>query len=164
MAITSCGIIISLLVVLLGVSIRYAIHKRRVMILYQKLRTVQLFAFQQQSRRYSAIKQAIHHLKITSASVAGATVNKKCVKLCYTDMRDDINDIFYVLLHELAHMISKSWGHGNEFVCCLNELLMLAIKSGAYFVHRKPGNVCGTHVGDYPQIYYKKFISNKQET
>tara|TARA_B100001741_G_C16553761_1_gene601084 strand:- start:5451 stop:5855 length:405 start_codon:yes stop_codon:yes gene_type:complete len=127
---------------------------RRIAILKDKLQTIQLYALQNQSTQYSVIKRAIHDLKIKHSSVAGMTINKKYIKLCYTDMRDDMNDIFYVLLHELAHIISNSWGHGKEFVVSLNELLRLAIESGAYVVNRKPGKVCGTHVGNYPQIYY----------
>jgi hypothetical protein len=57
------------------------------------------------------------------------TVNKSVITLCVKDENGryyDYNTLFYVVLHELAHVISKSEGHGPEFI---NNFKMLIDKS-----------------------------------
>lgn len=58
-----------------------------------------------------------------TAERAGFTDNKgDVVAICLNDVTEEnvqddqyINELFYVVLHELAHMSTSSWGHGSEF-------------------------------------------------
>jgi hypothetical protein len=57
----------------------------------------------------------------------------------------DTNNITYVFLHELAHIMSDSYGHNNEFNENFRFILKLAIQKGLYI----PSNdnsiyICGS--------------------
>ena len=49
---------------------------------------------------------------------AGHTMNKGPIYICIRNKDgsfNDENDIYFVVLHELAHVMSDSFGHGEEF-------------------------------------------------
>lgn len=80
------------------------------------------------------------------------TENKEVITLCLEDQEKkkeyDINTIMYVALHELAHVISTSTGHGAEF----KKNFAMLLKKGAelqFYDPRKPipANYCGIHTG-----------------
>ena len=64
------------------------------------------------------------------------TENKAMITLCLVDPDTktyyDMNTIMYVALHELAHMISKGHGHGDEFKTNFASLLRKAAEVGIY--------------------------------
>ena len=64
------------------------------------------------------------------------TVNKKNVHLCVKDEETgeyfNNNMLMYVLLHEIAHVLSKSVGHTKEFHRKFEELLKKAENLGYY--------------------------------
>lgn len=64
------------------------------------------------------------------------TVNKKHVHLCVKDEETgeyfNNNMLMYVLLHEIAHVLSKSVGHTKEFHRKFDELLKKAEHLGYY--------------------------------
>jgi hypothetical protein len=58
----------------------------------------------------------------------------------------DINTMMYVALHELAHIVSVSVGHGDEFQKNFKDLLRHAIQFGIYeYVDysKNPQEYCG---------------------
>lgn len=59
---------------------------------------------------------------------ASYTINKSKIYLCteYGDEKYDDNMMTYVLLHELAHTITPSIGHGEEFQLNFHKLLARA--------------------------------------
>lgn len=76
------------------------------------------------------------------------TENKAMITLCLKDPKNgefyDMNTIMYVALHELAHMTSKGWGHGDEFKKNFAELLRRAAKLGIYDPRKPmPPSYCG---------------------
>ena len=67
-----------------------------------------------------------------------------------------MNTIFFVALHELAHIMTKSIGHNKEFWDNFKFLLKFAIDNGYYKYtpyHIKPEKYCGIIITDTP---YKK--------
>jgi len=63
------------------------------------------------------------------------TLNKEKVYLCLTDENGKYyskNTLMYVLLHELAHVLSDSIGHTGEFHTTFEQLQDEATKAGIY--------------------------------
>lgn len=64
------------------------------------------------------------------------TQNKRYITLCLKDPKTklnyDINTMFYVSLHEMAHMTAKGIGHGEEFKNIFSKLLQKATLLGLY--------------------------------
>lgn len=76
------------------------------------------------------------------------TENKEVITLClrdpYTKDYYDMNTIMYVALHELAHVISKSQGHNNEFKKNFSILLREASRKKIYDPRKNiPTTYCG---------------------
>ena len=65
----------------------------------------------------------------------------------------DINTIMFVAIHELAHVMTKSIGHTEEFWNNMKYLLKKGISIGVYKNHdykSKPVPYCGTEITDSP--------------
>jgi len=64
------------------------------------------------------------------------TENKEVIVLCIKDPETkkyyDMNTLMYVALHELAHMVSKNHGHGDEWRANFDRLLKDGSKVGIY--------------------------------
>lgn len=64
------------------------------------------------------------------------TENKEVITLCLTNPDTgkyyDLNTLMYVLLHEIAHVVSKGQGHGDEFKQNFAKLLREAAAKGVY--------------------------------
>jgi len=75
------------------------------------------------------------------------TINKSKVHLCLYDENGkyyDDNMLIYVFIHELAHCITESIGHTDEFHKNFNELLEKADVMGLYDSSIPPlDNYCG---------------------
>lgn len=82
------------------------------------------------------------------------TENKEVITLCLVDPETkkeyDINTITYVALHELAHVISTSVGHGDEFKKNFAALLKKGTELGIYDPRKPiPGSYCNTRTGSH---------------
>jgi len=78
------------------------------------------------------------------------TENKSVITLCLKDPETekyyDMNTITYVALHELAHMVSKTHGHNDEFKENFSLLLARAAKLGIYDPMKPiPFTYCGVN-------------------
>lgn len=77
----------------------------------------------------------------------GYTLNKgDVVGLC---IEDDENTLFFVLLHELAHIITKEYGHPKSFWDNFEFLIKQSIKIGIYNYknyNKNPINYCKTDI------------------
>lgn len=75
------------------------------------------------------------------------TINKQDVNLCLYDENGkyyDDNMLIYVFIHELAHVITKSVGHTEEFHKNFSELLMKADEMKLYDITIPPlEDYCG---------------------
>lgn len=66
---------------------------------------------------------------------AGVTVGKKQIYLCLRDENGndyDANTAMFVLLHELAHVATQSFGHEEEFWNNMRFFIDAAIQAGVY--------------------------------
>lgn len=80
------------------------------------------------------------------------TENKEVITLCLTDPDTntyyDINTIMYVALHELAHVVSSSQGHGDEFKKNFADLLKRGAELGIYDPRKPiPAQYCKVGTG-----------------
>lgn len=95
----------------------------------------------------------LHHSYATIPLREGSsayTENKSVITLCLKDPISkndyDINTIMYVALHELAHMVSHTKGHGKEFQTNFEKLLKKAHKIGIYNSNiPMPASYCGVN-------------------
>jgi hypothetical protein len=84
------------------------------------------------------------------------TVNKgEHIYMCIRDDNRiiDENTIFFVALHELAHIMTISTGHTKEFWTNFRLILKYAIASGLYSYepyHQRPRAYCGIQIKNTP--------------
>lgn len=85
------------------------------------------------------------HEKLDDVTVVPAnksyTINKSKIHLCMKDKNGsyyDDNMLTYVLIHELAHVISDSIGHTPEFYENFDQLLLKAEEMGIYDSSKPP--------------------------
>lgn len=77
----------------------------------------------------------ILNMELYKSNTGAYTINKKQVFLCLHDDSGnyyDINSLIYIFLHEVAHTLCPSIGHGSEFQRINLELLEKAEKLGIY--------------------------------
>ena len=83
----------------------------------------------------------------------GYTLNKTKIYICLTDEKGDIykndNELYYIMLHELAHLITKSYHHTDEYMNNFKLIVRLAIKLHIYKY---------TNYNNTPKIYCNKLI------
>ena len=63
------------------------------------------------------------------------------------------NIMMFVSIHELAHLMTRSVGHGPDFWANFKILLKIAVDNGIYKYmdfNRKPEKYCGTNITDTP--------------
>lgn len=89
------------------------------------------------------------------------TVDKgKELRLCLRDKKDlqhhDINTLMFVGIHELAHIMSNSYGHNEEFTSNFRFLLEKAVTTGVYKgqdYQREPVKFCGIEITSSPLFW-----------
>ena len=85
------------------------------------------------------------------------TVNKGekivfCIRSSYLDTIHDNNILMYVMIHELAHILSNNVGHGEEFVKNFKFLLNIAVKLNLYKIEnyeKNPMEYCNMTINEY---------------
>lgn len=93
----------------------------------------------------------------SSESSAAYTLNKSTeIRLCIRDAQgnfEDINTSMFVILHELAHVMSVSYGHGEEFKNNFSYITHLASSLGIYkpeLFQLSPKTYCGVSITSTP--------------
>ena len=113
-------------------------------------------AVQRMSRKFNAdnISESGKSSQYTSYSVNKGEKIVFCIR--QKDEKEsfvDINTITFVSIHELAHIMTKSVGHTDEFWNNFKRLLNEAIKMGIYTKEdysSNPREYCGIKVTDSP--------------
>ena len=70
-----------------------------------------------------------------------------------TGNTEDANTMRFVVLHELAHMMSESYGHNDEFLTNFRKILSVAVKLKIYTpvnYSKYPVKYCGTTITQSP--------------
>jgi len=112
---------------------------------------------------YVRLKERFNPDQITEAGknnkYTSYSINKgEKIVLCIRQRNDneelvDENTITFVALHELAHIMTKSIGHTEEFWDNFRKLLKVAIDRGIYNridYNKNPQEYCGITVSDSP--------------
>lgn len=86
---------------------------------------------------------------------AAYTINKGNIYLCIITKNkfNNENDAYFVILHELAHVMSNSYGHGEEFKINFNFIVKLAVKLELWRpaeYEKRPVDYCGVNVTNSP--------------
>ena len=83
--------------------------------------------------------------KVMTDSV-GFNVNKGSeITIC---LDGSTNEIFHVLIHELAHSTVEEYSHSEQFWVNYNELMEICIQIGIYQKITEKTEFCGQHVQD----------------
>ena len=101
--------------------------------------------------RFSMINEKYGKIPLQSGDSA-YTENKEVITLCLVDPATgkfyDMNTLMYVALHELAHVVSKNEGHGEEFKQNFARLLREAAAKGIYDPNKPiPSSYCKVSTG-----------------
>ena len=100
------------------------------------------------------ISESLSNSKYTSYSLNKGEKIVLCIR--HKDEKEslvDLNTLMFVVLHELAHLESKTVGHNKEFWDNMTALLKIGIKLGIYkYVDYKnsPIKYCGINVTATP--------------
>lgn len=93
--------------------------------------------------------------------VSSYTVNKgEMIKFCVRHKNDDkdhhdFDTLLFVVIHELAHVVSITKGHNQEFLENFKWLLKEASQSGLYYPQdysKRPITYCGVRVTNNPML------------
>ena len=91
--------------------------------------------------KYNNLKNKTILTCLTSKREPGYNVNKGYeIVICYDK---DVNSMFHVLLHELAHCTVDEYKHSPEFWENLKELKNLAVENNLYKRIKNPTKFCG---------------------
>ena len=109
---------------------------------------------------------------------AAYTINKGHIYICLltNNKFNDENDAYFVVLHELAHVMSSSFGHGEEFQTNFNFIVKLAVKLDLWKdpkYENRNVDYCGVNVTNSPctsgsceentlEEYYKQSLMQYQ--
>tara|TARA_B100000575_G_scaffold294664_1_gene312893 strand:+ start:11486 stop:12058 length:573 start_codon:yes stop_codon:yes gene_type:complete len=99
------------------------------------------------------ISESLPNTNYTSYSVNKGEKLVFCIRSKKTHKLANINTMMFVAIHELAHVMTVSIGHTEEFWDNMKYLLKKGIKVGVYKpvdYKKKPVPYCGTEITDSP--------------
>lgn len=103
--------------------------------------------------RPGKISESLPNTNYTSYSVNKGEKIVFCIRSKKTHKLVGINTMMFVAIHELAHVMTKSVGHTEEFWDNMKYLLKKGIKIGVYKpvdYKKNPVPYCGTEITDSP--------------
>ena len=86
--------------------------------------------------------------ELKQTDVPAVSTGKEHIRLCLKS--GDENAIFFIAIHELAHVATVSFGHTTEFWNNMSLLLAGAREAGVYGDHNENAVVCGSEIGPEP--------------
>lgn len=118
------------------------------------------FIYNKYKLRFEYIKNNINNIIIDEKSIIDSdtsyTIDKKKIILCLKSKKNnkyhDINNLKYILIHELAHVICPENGHTELFYSINKFLLKEAIRLGIYKKQNykiNPIEYCGIKLNEY---------------
>lgn len=100
------------------------------------------------------IVESSEHSKYTSYSINKGEKIVFCLRSRNSEKKlVDLNLLMFVALHEIAHVVTVSIGHTDEFWDNFKWILQQAVSIKLYTPHnfsKKPEEYCGTHITDSP--------------
>ena len=107
-------------------------------------------------RLYERFKDSSINETPPNDSGAAYTINKGPISICIQKKNGTFHeedDAFFVILHELAHVMSVSYGHGEEFQENFDYIVKYAVKNGLWKdknYQDKSSNYCGVEITSSP--------------
>lgn len=95
------------------------------------------------SYKSPSLASRIRDIEIRFNSDETYTFDKRIVHLCIKS--GSANAIFHTLLHELAHICNRTWGHDRNFINMFDFWLSTAIECGVYKKMTEDEIVCNVH-------------------
>tara|TARA_Y100000389_G_scaffold200308_1_gene240428 strand:+ start:14197 stop:14571 length:375 start_codon:yes stop_codon:yes gene_type:complete len=80
---------------------------------------------------------------VESRKTALTTADFRGIQICVKNLEKERNEIIFVLLHELAHVYTKSSLHDDNFNMILRELVNIAIDNNIYTPQNGYKTFCG---------------------
>ena len=108
------------------------------------------------SRLYSRFKNSSIDETPPNDNGAAYTINKGPISICIQKKDGTFHngeDAFFVILHELAHIMSNSYGHGKEFQDNFDYIIKYAVKKNYWKdkeYENKPTDYCGVNITSSP--------------
>lgn len=104
--------------------------------------------------KISSKKNGIRETSINEKSAAYVLNKGDQMRMCVRKKRDpskleDSNTMIFVLLHELAHLMSEKYGHGQEFQDNFSFITKKAVEQGIYKYQnfkQNSSSYCGTEI------------------
>jgi len=96
--------------------------------------------------RWSGVFAELHQTDVPAVSTG-----KEHIRLCLKS--GDENAIFFIAIHELAHIATVSFGHTDEFWSNMGLLISGARAAGVYGRHDETATVCEKELGPEPPAY-----------
>lgn len=130
--------------------------KQRVDILVNYMHENDLPDLERAQRVYSNWKKCVLKETGSSENSVAYTINKGSeMRICIraNGELEDFNTSMFVILHELAHVMSVSYNHTDEFKDNFSYIVHLASSLGLYKpqdFHEKPVNYCGMEINTTP--------------
>lgn len=113
--------------------------------------------FESANRLYNRWKSCVLKETNSSDNSTAFTLNKSTeIRLCIRDENgnfEDSNTSMFIILHELSHVMSKDYGHGEEFTTYFEFLTHLASQLGIYKPENfltNPKKYCGVEINSTP--------------
>ena len=140
---------------------------RRIGVLAKKIDTLVIYMYNKKlpdsvisnrlAERWKRIRTSQDGLRETGVGETSAayTVNKgDQIRICIRDAKSDKqfeneNDTMFVMLHEIGHLMSKSYGHNLEFKKNFAYITKIAVELGLYKYtdyQTSPTNYCWTDI------------------
>jgi len=98
----------------------------------------------------------------------GYIINKNTLHICLRNKNGQFinkyNKIYFVVMHELAHMITKSVGHTDEYWNNYKLIIKTAIKHNLYKYkdyYNNPVKYCGIDINSSPYIKGGELLDNR---
>lgn len=107
-------------------------------------------------RLYERFKNSSINETPPNDSGAAYTINKGPISICIEKNNGsfyDEEDAFFVILHELAHIMSESYGHGKEFQENFDYIIKYAVKNDLWKdknYQEKSSDYCGVEITSSP--------------
>lgn len=92
---------------------------------------------------------SIHELEHGHTNVFGYNRNKGDISVCLHNKQNipnKFNDIFFVLMHEMSHLMTDTYEHDQTFQEQFTRLIQVATKHGLYEYTKKPSLFCDGYI------------------
>ena len=103
---------------------------------------------------YKTFALECRNIVLIESTQGALTIDYNVIQICSKHI-EELNEIIFVLIHELTHIYLKSEKHDHIFYRQFRKLLSIAVQNQVYIYNdysKKPGKFCGKPFF-HPKIY-----------